>query len=542
MSRYDASEVIDQLLRQHEAGIKMYLVCRLGSAEQLQEAYSELRAALARGPAGELQNAPSLPAYAYATARRFSKRRPGRGGLDSVAWQPTPSHDAPEYSELLDRVRTELSPMASEALELHHARGLTVDDVAYVMGVTPNDVGVALTEGEELVRGLATSMESKPALETVCSDAFRPQTSVEAAGAEPVHSPAPRLMEGTLIGARFEIASAAQTLATQSIALASDTSVPGQSVVLHLLHRPAPTTAARNGLLRKLRLLDSVVHTSIGRTLGYGWHADRLWYATPWYEGHTLGQLVEQGPLSAREAIEIFVPLARGLAALHQSGVVHRDISPEKILLLQLGSEGTYETLAILSEFEAWLTGEMPIADEPRFLAPEVAQRLLQDGYVGAAASSEDVFALGLVLLSSLEPSARPPKGERWAAFLERRASEPIEVPSTRRTAPFAALLRRALAIEPGSRPSAAELASELDKLGPSALAEQSQRKMWIPVSIGALTLALLLVAVFVRQSRLKLIRETHNGAEVRTLSEELEAEKARSRHLESELNESSTR
>ena len=174
---------------------------------------------------------------------------------------------------------------------MHHARGLSVDDLAYVMGVSSAVAAQHVAEGIGIVKSVARALDPEPAVDTLVQDAFRPRTDADPADAIRLHARPPRLAEGDLVGGRFEVSSAAQTTASASIYLATDTSVPGESVVLHLLHRTASTTSARSGMLRKVRLLGSVVHTSIGRILDYGWHADRLWYATPWYEGHTLEQL-----------------------------------------------------------------------------------------------------------------------------------------------------------------------------------------------------------------------------------------------------------
>ena len=212
------------------------------------------------------------------------------------------------------------------------------------------------------------------------------------------------------------------------------------------------------------------------------------------------------------------------------------DDSLDKILLLQIGTKGAYETLAVLSGFDAWLTGEVLVAEESRVLAPEVARRLSEGGQVGAGANSEDVFSLGLALLCALEPGARPGSGEPWPAFLTRRATAPVEVPASSRVGPFSELLTRALSVDPHVRPTAAEFASELERLAPSVSAKQTRRRLFIPMSIVAAAAALLLVAVFVRQSRLRLIEETQRGADALMLSEELEAEKARSKQLEAEL------
>ena len=535
MSAYDGSRIIGQLLRQHEDGIKMYLVCRRGGAHALEEIYGQIRDELVRASVGDLQRAPSLPAFAYTTARIVSHEgRPAdadESALENVVWVPTPEHAPPGYGELLDRVRTLLDPSVLEALELHYARGLTSEDVEYVMKVQPSEATRLLSEGSEHVGRLANEMDMDLDLAGLIRDATRPDLTAESEGSARLPERAPRLVEGTLVSGRFEVESAVQTTATESIYLANDTNVPGKSAVLHILHRPAKTIAARNGLVRKLRLLESVVHASIGRVLDYGWHGDRLWYATPWYEGHTLGQLVDRGALSAAEAIEIFVPAARGLAALHESGVVHRNISPETVLLLDMGAEGARQAAVVLSGFDAWLTGEVLADGDAAFIAPEVARRLTEGGQAGPGAASEDVFSLGFLLLHALRPRTGAPKTN-----LAERASADVEIPKSGSAASFNRALRDALSLDPRARPSAAELSERLSRLSPTVEADRKRRRLWIPITMVLGVAALLLVAVFVRQSRLKLIREVQRGADAQILSEELEAERARSRQLEEAL------
>jgi hypothetical protein len=537
--QYDVSRVIDQLLRQHEAGIKMYLVCRLGGPDRLDDAYGRFREALARGSSTELQKAPSLPAFAYATARRAAASE-GDGsepiGFDAIPWASTAEGRPPRYGEALDRLRCELQGEVAEALELHHARGLGLDDVAYVMGVSAGVAEERVAEGVRISKNAAKALDPEPPVDTLLQDAFRPRTDSDSADAIRLHARPPRLAEGDLVGGRFEISSGAQTTASASIYVANDTSVPGESVVLHILHRTASTTSARIGMLRKVRLLSSVIHTSIGRILDYGWHADRLWYATPWYEGHTLDKLALQHGLSAGEAIDIFAPLAQALSALHEHGIVHRGIAGDNTLILRVGTRGAYESLPVLTGFDNWLLGQVSVADEPRSLAPEVAKRLSRDAHSGAPTPSEDVFALGLALLDSLEPSARSRGDDPWPAFLARRAESPIAVPDSPRVAPFAGLLRQALSIDPEARPSAAEVAATLEGARPEVMEKRARRRLLVPMTVVAVAVVLLLVTYFVRQSRLLLIHETLEAADAQILGEELEAERARSRELESQL------
>jgi hypothetical protein len=146
------------------------------------------------------------------------------------------------------------------------------------------------------------------------------------------------------------------------------------------------------------------------------------------------------------------------------------------------------------------------------------------------------VYALALALLQALESGARPPQEETWQTFLARRAQSPVEVTDAPAVAPFVQILRQALSINPEARPTAAELAAALEGAKPQVVEKRARRRLLVPISVAALAAVLLLVTYFVRQSRLRLINETLEAADAQMLGEELEAERARSLELESQL------
>ena len=64
---------------------------------------------------------------------------------------------------------------------------------------------------------------------------------------------------------------------------------------------------------------------------------NRLFIVMDFYEGKTLKEMIESGPLPIDKAIDIAIQVAQGLAKAHESGVVHRDIKPANILIGQDG-------------------------------------------------------------------------------------------------------------------------------------------------------------------------------------------------------------
>src|SRR3984893_16957409 len=54
-------------------------------------------------------------------------------------------------------------------------------------------------------------------------------------------------------------------------------------------------------------------------------------------EGETLRDCLKRGPLSLRKATEYALQVARGLAAAHEKGIVHRHLKPENLFITDDG-------------------------------------------------------------------------------------------------------------------------------------------------------------------------------------------------------------
>ena len=131
-------------------------------------------------------------------------------------------------------------------------------------------------------------------------------------------------------------------------------------------------------------------------------------------EGLSLTRILDDGPLPPGDAMDVVAQAARGLAAAHQAGLVHRDIKPGNLLVRLDG-------LVKITDFGiATAAGENPVTQPvtrpgmllgtPAYLAPERISG-------GPATPAIDLYALGVVAHQCLTGRA-PFAGEPLAVAL----------------------------------------------------------------------------------------------------------------------------
>src|SRR5205823_153297 len=131
-----------------------------------------------------------------------------------------------------------------------------------------------------------------------------------------------------------------------------------------------------------------------------------VWLTMPVYKGETLAERLERGPLSLREAHDIFLAVARGLEALHGVGLRHQDVKPDNIYLATFGRR----VHPILLDLGVAAEREAPfVAGTALYASPEQIAAL--NGYPGAIPLSEkmDTYCLATTLLMSLIGSRKFP-------------------------------------------------------------------------------------------------------------------------------------
>jgi serine/threonine protein kinase len=169
---------------------------------------------------------------------------------------------------------------------------------------------------------------------------------------------------------------------------------------------------AAQKFLREARTAARVRHPNIVDVVDFGYLPDgRPYFVMELLEGQSLADLVAGGALAPAEVVTIARQLANALAAAHDRGVVHADVTPSNVLVVDAGGDATGapgELHVKLVDFGlAELAGE-GLRDEnpefvlgtPAYISPEQLRGL-------APTDRSDQYGLGAVLFEML--TGHPP-------------------------------------------------------------------------------------------------------------------------------------
>ena len=112
----------------------------------------------------------------------------------------------------------------------------------------------------------------------------------------------------------------------------------GRDVAVKVL--PEALAADPGALARfeqEAKAVASLSHPNILAIHDFGTEDGVRYAVTELLEGATLREKLESGPMSVRKALEYALQIARGLAAAHDRGVVHRDVKPDNVFVTSDG-------------------------------------------------------------------------------------------------------------------------------------------------------------------------------------------------------------
>jgi len=250
-------------------------------------------------------------------------------------------------------------------------------------------------------------------------------------------------------------------------------------------------------MLTEARALARLSHPNVVTVHEVGTHDDRVYLAMEYVEGPTLREWLEVGR-SPEEIRGVFVQAARGLAAAHEAGLVHRDFKPDNVII---GDDGRVRVV----DFGVVKAGEEPepsgsVGDAPVGLT--ATGRLLgtpaymaAEQFAGTRVDARaDVFALCVSLYEAFARE-RPFSGtsaEEVARAVTLGRPDPLHVDGVEPA--LAELVADGLRPDPAERPS---LEALLERLEPPREA-RARRGGWL-VAGGLLLVAIVAALVWGR-------------------------------------------
>jgi TolB-like protein len=238
-----------------------------------------------------------------------------------------------------------------------------------------------------------------------------------------------------------------------------------RDVALKVLDPELSSVVAGERFLREIRTTARLNHPNIIPLLDSGQAGDLLYYVIPFAPGESLrARLLRERQLPVRDALRVAHEIADALDAAHASGIVHRDVKPENVLLI--GGHAVVCDFGIARALSAAanesLTATGVSLGTPAYMAPE--QVLAQSDLDGRA----DIYALGCVLYEML--AGDPPfTGSNPQRIMAQHATS--AVPSVRLARAAVPewvdhVLERALQKTPVDRyATAGELRDDIDRL-----------------------------------------------------------------------------
>jgi tetratricopeptide (TPR) repeat protein/tRNA A-37 threonylcarbamoyl transferase component Bud32 len=107
-----------------------------------------------------------------------------------------------------------------------------------------------------------------------------------------------------------------------------------RKIAVKVLHR-APwsgDTAAHDRIRREAQAMARLNHPNVATVHEVGEHEGTPYVAMEFIEGITLREWVQAEPRAWRDVVEVYLQAARGLAAAHAVGLVHRDFKPDNAM------------------------------------------------------------------------------------------------------------------------------------------------------------------------------------------------------------------
>jgi hypothetical protein len=216
-----------------------------------------------------------------------------------------------------------------------------------------------------------------------------------------------------------------------------------------MLSRVAVESDARDKFQKEIRLMQALRHPNLVQLMDNGAAGGAFFFIMEYCEAGSVADLLRRrgGKLDLDEAAPLMLQSLKGLAYIHQKGLVHRDLKPENILLKgqRNGRTAKIADLGFAKNFEeagfSGMTVTGAYAGTPAFMPRE---QLTNFKYVKPASDVWSLAATFCVMLTGALPRDFPKGKDPLEAILHGRII-PVQERDRRIPSPMAQMLDRAL-------------------------------------------------------------------------------------------------
>jgi hypothetical protein len=191
-------------------------------------------------------------------------------------------------------------------------------------------------------------------------------------------------------------------------------------------------------------------HPNTIRMFDFGQTQDgRLFMTMEFLDGVSLRDALQRGPLAAQRVVKILIQCCASLAEAHSIGIIHRDIKPDNVFLLNMAGSPDFVKLldfsvAKLLEGDRMKTQAGVVFGTPQYMSPEQGRGLPLD-------ARSDLYALGVLAYEMLVGTV-PFNDENPMIVIQMQREAAI--PPMPETIPYPVqmIVRRALEKDPARR------------------------------------------------------------------------------------------
>ena len=280
---------------------------------------------------------------------------------------------------------------------------------------------------------------------------------------------------GSVLDGKYEIVDRLGSGGMGEVYLVRHVHLQELRVVKILRQDLATDPSAQKRFMREARLATQIKHPNVATLYDFSRLEDGSFYMV-WehIQGEEVGDRVRrQGPFPVPVSVQLGIQALRGLEAIHAAGIIHRDLSPDNLMImedkrgqptLKIIDLGLARTLDADANFEITQVGMF--MGKLQYCSPEQAG----SGGNQPLDARSDLYSFGLVLYEMITGMA-PFESENQAGFIFKRLSEDplpltgrnpyVEVP-----AELDRVVRRALERDRDKRfPDAASFIQSLERV-----------------------------------------------------------------------------